>query len=75
MVRIHARQISPLFESPQLLVDIRRSAHSKETGNPLLTHRGLTGYRPCQTHLPGFAAFTSFESVFAQLKRLQVLPN
>jgi hypothetical protein len=60
------------FESPHLLADICCTAHVKAIGNPALTHRGRTGYRPCETHLPGFATFTYSELVFAQLKRLGV---
>ena len=56
----------------ELLADICRTAQVKAIGNPALTHRGRTGYRPCETHLPGFATFTYSELVFAQLKCLGV---
>ena len=52
------------FESPNLLADICRTAHVKAIGNPALTHRGRTGYRPCEAHLPGFAAFAADLSRF-----------
>jgi hypothetical protein len=52
------------FESPHLLANICRTSHVKAIGNPALTHRGRTGYRPGETHLPGFAIFAAGLSRF-----------